>query len=30
MTRLCEEDRGCRDLGRGDSHALVNTRAMGR
>jgi hypothetical protein len=21
MTRLCEEDRGCRDLGRADSHA---------
>jgi hypothetical protein len=28
MTRLCEEDRGCRDLGRADSPALVNTSAI--
>jgi hypothetical protein len=30
MTRLCEEDRRCRALGRVDSPALVNTSAMGR
>jgi hypothetical protein len=30
MTRLCEEDRRCRDFGRVDSPALVNTGAMGR
>ena len=29
MTRLCEEDRSCRDLGL-DSRALVNTGTVGR
>jgi hypothetical protein len=30
MTRLCGEDRRCRDFGRVDSPALVSTSAMGR
>jgi hypothetical protein len=30
MTRLCEEDRRCRDLAFADSSVLVNTGAIGR
>ena len=30
MTRLCKEDRACRDFGRVDSPTLVDTSAVGR